>query len=328
MTAMTAPAPARRLIASAQDHPVLVAAVAAVALFLVGGLASPGFVSVDRATSIAMSASFLAIIGAGQTLVVILGGGGVDLSVGAVATVGASLASIVMDGSDDAIVAGLLTGIAFGALVGLVNGLGVVLLRLPPLVMTLASGGVVSGLLLAVTNGQPRGRSAPGWTTLVNSRNLLGVPGAVFFAAGTLVVVSVLLSRTALGRSIYLTGSNAATARLSGTAISRVTLSTYVLSGVFAAFGGCLLLGFTQSVYLNLGDSYVLPTVAAVVIGGTALIGGVGSYAGTVIGAVILTTLDALMTVLKTGQAGRNIAFGVILLILLTAYGRQRRLRV
>ena len=136
-----------------------------------------------------------------------------------------------------------------------------------------------------------------------------------------------LLWRTAYGRRLFAVGTNRVTAQLSGVRVRRVVVLTYALSGLLAALGGVILLGYTQQVFLNLGNPYTLPSVAAVVVGGTLLAGGVGSYSGTMAGALVLTILTSLLTALDLPESVRLMVYGVTLLLLLSLYGRQKALR-
>ncbi|MFO7631046.1 MAG: ABC transporter permease, partial [Caldilinea sp.] len=129
------------------------------------------------------------------------------------------------------------------------------------------------------------------------------------------------------GKHLYGVGVNRETTRLSGVRVPLTVVATYTASGMLSAFGGFMLLGFTQNVFLNLGTPYLFPTVAAVVVGGTVLAGGKGSYWGTMAGALVLTLLTSLLTASQLPEAVRQIVLGTTLLILLSVYGRQRGLR-
>jgi ribose transport system permease protein len=311
----------------ALTNPIVLASVIAILLVVIGQLVSPGFGSYGQIINLLRVASFLGIIAIGQTIVILAGGEGIDLSVGKVATFAAIIGSRVMDGHDANLVPGLLIPLAVAALIGLVNGLGIVHLRIPPFVMTLGMLGVVQGLILAYTGGVAAGRAAPALTTLVNGRLVLSIPGVLFVWILLAVVISLMLHRTRFGWNLYAVGTNRVAADLSGISVNRTVISAYVASSVFAGLGGLLLLGYTESVFLDLADQYMLPSVAAVVIGGTLISGGIGGYAGSAIGAIVLTVLESLLTTLDIPNASRTIVNGVVLLLLLALYGRQRRLR-
>ena len=307
--------------------PVVVAALIAVLLVVVGGLLRPGFAAPAQIVDMLRVASFLGIIAIGQTIVVLSGGEGIDLSVGTVATLGAILASRTMAGDDAMIVPALLLALAVAALIGLANGLGIVLLRIPPFVMTLGMLGVVSGLILVVTGGRADGRAAPALVSLVNGRDVLGLPGILLVWLVLGIAVTLVLRRTVFGARLYAIGTSREAARLSGVPVRRVTVSAYVLSSLFAALGGIAMVGYSQQVFLNLADDLTLPSIAAVVIGGTLVAGGVGGYLGSAVGAIVLTVLTSLLTTLAMPEWARIVVQGVVLIALLAVYGRQRRLR-
>jgi len=311
----------------ALTNPIVLASVIAILLVVIGQLVSPGFGSYGQIINLLRVASFLGIIAIGQTIVILAGGEGIDLSVGKVATFAAIIGSRVMDGHDANLALGLLVPLAVAAAIGLVNGLGIVYLRIPPFVMTLGMLGVVQGLILAYTGGVAAGRAAPALTALVNGRLALSIPGVLFVWLLLAIAISLLLHRTRFGWNLYAVGTNRVAAELSGISVNRTVISAYVTSAVFAGLGGMLLLGYTESVFLDLADQYMLPSVAAVVIGGTLISGGIGGYAGSAIGAIVLTVLESLLTTLDIPNASRTIVNGVVLLLLLALYGRQRRLR-
>ncbi|GHO48069.1 ABC transporter permease [Ktedonospora formicarum] len=299
----------------------------AVVLFVLGGILHPGFANYGLVINILRLAAFLGIVAIGQTLVIISGGEGIDLSVGAVVTLGAIIIYRFTNGHNELFLPALLLALGVGALIGLINGIGVTALRIPPLVMTLGMTGVVQGLILAVTQGQMIGDAPPFITDLVSGSLILGIPGVlplwIIIGLGTWL----LLERTRYGKHLFAIGVNRATALLSGVRVSLVVVLTYTLSGLLAALGGVILLGYTHRVFLNLGEQYTLPSVAAVVVGGTLLAGGVGGYGGTMAGALVLTVLTSLLTTVQLPEALRMIVYGVVLLLLLAVYGRQRRLR-
>jgi ribose transport system permease protein len=307
--------------------PPLIALLLAMGLFALGGVLRPGFASFELAVNILRLAAFLGIIAAGQTLVIISGGEGIDLSVGAVVTLGAIIVFRIVDGRDELVLPALALALAAGALIGAINGLGITLLRIPPLVMTLGMTGVVQGLILAVTRGQLEGGASPLMNRLIAGSLGFGIPGVLFIWLLIGAGLWLLLERTTYGKQLFAIGVNRTTARLSGVNVPAVVVATYALSGMLAALGGFMLLGFAQNVFLNLGNPYTLPSVAAVVVGGTLLAGGVGSYFGTMAGAIVLTIIASLLTTLQMPEFARQIVYGVILLLLLSVYGRQRALR-
>lgn len=309
------------------EHPVAIAVAIAVALFAVGEAISPGFAAYGQVISVLRVSAFLGIIAMGQTIVIIAGGEGIDLSVGKVATFSAIVAARTIEGANADILPGLALALLVCAGIGLLNGVGIAYARIPPLVMTLGMIGVVQGMILIYTGGTAAGRAAPAMVRLVKGDTIFSIPGVlwIWLVLGALLVF--VMRRTTFGWRIYSLGANRRAAELSGINVKYNVVAVYVFSSVLAGIGGFFLLGFTETVFLNLADPYMLPSIAAVVIGGTTLAGGVGGYAGTAVGAVVLTVLQSLLTTMRMGAAQRQIVLGVVLIALLSAYGRQRRLR-
>ncbi|GAB4521740.1 MAG: ABC transporter permease [Anaerolineae bacterium] len=307
--------------------PPVLALILAVILFFAGGLISPGFVNVNQAINIVRLAAFLGIIAMGQTLVIISGGEGIDLSVGAVVTLGAILTFRITDGENALILPALGVILLAGAAIGFVNGLGITLLRIPPLVMTLGMTGVVQGTILIVTRGELIGQTPELMSELIASPLIFGLPGVVFLWVLLGVLMWLLLERTSYGKQLFAVGVNRTTAKLSGVRVPLIVILTFTLSGMLAAFGGFILLGFTQTVFLNLGQPYLFPSIAAVVVGGTLLSGGQGSYWGTMAGALVLTLIESLLRAAQLQEAYQLIILGVTLLLLISIYGRQRNYR-
>jgi len=307
--------------------PPLIALILAVILFLAGGLIRSGFVSYPQAINIVRLASFLGIIAAGQTIVIISGGEGIDLSVGAVVTLSAILVYRYSDGQNLLILPALLLALAVGAGVGSVNGLGIAFLGIPPLIMTLAMAGVVEGLILIVTQGQFIGDVPPAMTAYISNPLFFRMPGVIVLWMLLALGMWLLLERTAFGKHLFAIGVNRTTARLSGVGVDLTVILAYALSGMLAAFGGFTVLAFAQNVFLRLGDRYLFPSIAAVVVGGTVLAGGKGSYFGTISGALVLTLITSLLTAMQLPEAYRQIILGATLLVLISVYGRQRALR-
>jgi ribose transport system permease protein len=306
----------------------LVIALAVVALLLALGEAiSPGFASPRQVVGQLVIAALLGLVAAGQNLVILGGREGIDLSVGGMIGLGALIAGNMMQGQDGAIPLAFVAVAAVTFILGAVNGLGVTVLRIPPLVMTLGMAGVLQGLLVVLTRGQPSGNAAPGLVELVTRPLVLGLPGMLFIWALVGVALWAMLRHTAFGLRIFAIGSNEPAARLSGVAVARIRVLLFGLSGMFAGLTGFFVLGYTGNVFIGVGNQYVLPSIIAVVIGGTSLAGGAGGYWGTMAGAVVLVLLQSILTTLAIEPFGRQIIFGLTLLLLMLLYGRQRRLR-
>ncbi|MDZ7837322.1 MAG: ABC transporter permease [Actinomycetota bacterium] len=266
----------------------------------------------------------------GQTIVVISGKEGIDLPVGPMLTVGVITSSAIIMGKDSNFFIALAVVLVLGFALGLVNGAGVSYLGIAPLIMTLAWGIVLEGGLLFLTNGFPPGKASPllellgGGSLEINMGAVsFNIPWVIFIWIFIIIVVLFIFKKTILGRMLYGIGSNDRAANILGVNTKKIRMFSYGFSGMFSAFSGMLLLGYVTNPNLNLGINYGLPSVAAIVIGGISLAGGKGSYTGAVAGSIILTTLTSLLVTFKFGESGRQIVFGLVLLLLLTLYARQ-----
>lgn len=304
---------------------VLVAYTVAVVLYLVAIAISPGFASVGQLSALLTLAAFLGIASIGQTLVILVFG--IDLSVGAVITLVNLVVAAHVNGSDARILTAVPLALGIGAAVGLVNGLGIRLLRVPDLVMTLATMSIVTGISLLYSGGSPTGQSSPLLNTIATG-NLVGFLPWSFVIWAVLAALTVFaLTRTTFGRHVYAVGLNQRASRFSGVPVGRTVVLLYTLSGVTASIVGVLLTGYTGSSFFGVGDPYLLGSIAAVVVGGTSIFGGRGGYVGTIAGAVIIVVLQSVLRVVDIAEAGRQIAYGLVILILLLVYGRAQSLR-
>ena len=291
-------------------------------LFALAGLIEvirPGAVNANWVSNILEFAAPLGILAAGQTLVVITGG--IDLSVANVATAAAYImASQTPYGVTRGIVAGLLVGVV----VGLINGVGVAVFKVQPLIMTLAMGLVVTGSLnvysQAFIHGVP---SVPAVIHALGSGTVLEyVPVSLFLWALLAVVLIVGLRGTGFGRLLYAVGDNLQATRLAGVRGWQVLLANYAACGFLSAVAGIVLAGTVNAADLSLANILLLPSVAAVVIGGTSIFGGSGSYSGTIVGALILTVLNSVLTLLDVNDAVKQVLYGAIIVVLAAAYTR------
>ncbi len=282
---------------------------------------------VERGQTIVHIAAYLGIIAAGQTIVILSGGEGIDLSVGTTVTLGAMLTGWICNENDALVLPALLAALGAGIIVGLLNGIGITQLKIHPLIMTLSTSGVVSGVMFAIYRGNVRGGASPLMMRLISGTSFIGIQGIVIIWILMAFAIWVLLTRTNFGKNLYAVGINREAARLSGIRVSRTVIGAYVLSGLIAGLGGFLLLGFTQRVYFTLGEVYLFPTIAAVVIGGTSLAGGEGNYWGTISGALVLRVIDSILTQFSLPQSARQAVLGILLILVMTVYGRGRALR-
>ncbi len=284
-------------------------------------LVVPGFGSANNFKYLLQTAAFLGIVAVGQTLVVIMGG--IDLSVSGVVALSAVVCAQVTSqiGAFAGIIISLFVCAAFGAF----NAFGITVLKIPAMVMTLASGTILSGALLIYTNGSPKSASIPLLNWLANGY-IGGVVPASFVLWILLALVGVWLAHaTTTGRYAFALGSGVPSSRAAGVPVIGTSMILYIACSVLAGVAGLTLLGFTGTSSLTMGTSYQLLSIAAVVLGGTSILGGSGHVIGTSAGALLLTVLTAVLTALNLGEALRQVSLGVLIVVLLIAYAREQR---
>ncbi|MBW3097554.1 ABC transporter permease [Pseudohoeflea coraliihabitans] len=313
--------------AAVAKRPLVIALGLIALLLFTGEQLSPGFASLDQILRLLIVAALLGIVAAGQNLVILGGREGIDLSVGGIVSLSAIIAGNVMAGENGGIVPAILACLLAGSFFGLLNGIGVTLLRIPPLVMTLGMLGVLQGLLVVIRQGIPSGRAAPALSEFVSQPVFLGLPGIIWLWLGIGLLMAFLLRRTVFGYRIYAIGSNEHAAYMAGVPVRLIRIALFVLSSMFAAVAGICLLGYSGSSFANVGEQYMLPSIIAVVFGGTPLSGGKGGYTGTMAGAVLLVVLQSILTTINIDESGRQIVFGATLLLLMLFYGRGARMR-
>jgi ribose transport system permease protein len=254
--------------------------------------------------------------------------GGIDLSVPWVLNGAAILFVTASVGRDSRAIPAVLLTLGLGMLAGLVNGIGIAYLAVPAVVMTLGMNGIMQGLTLGLSQGFTCGSCAsyaPKAVQDVIQNNVLGISGDLFLWLGIALLITFVLSATTFGRRIYAIGNNDTAAFLAGINVRVMIVALYVLSGMFAAFGGIVLVAYAGQASLGMGDPYLFQSIAAAVIGGVAILGGRGHYLGTLAGSI---TLVALVTVLLSENMpdwGRDVVYGVVILGILLLYGRERQ---
>jgi len=245
--------------------------------------------------------------------------GHIDLSVPWTLTAAAMTATAV--GGEMA----LPTALAVGLAVGLLNGFGVAWLRIPSMIFTLGVDSVMRGLMVAHTGGfSPTTESTDLMRWLAADR-ILGIPVAIFVWAAVSLAIAAILSRTAFGKAIYATGNREAAAYLSGIRTRWVIVGAFAISGLCAGAAGVLLAGYSAKAYQGMGNAYLLPSIAAVVIGGTHILGGRGRLIGTVIGVVLIVLLNSVLSIMQMPEAGRQIIYGSVIIAMLLVYGRNAK---
>ena len=282
-------------------------------------LMNPGIVNRLWFANTIKAAIPLAMLAACQTLTMLTGG--IDLSAGTVATITAFVVATMVP--QVGVPAAVLIGLGCAVLAGLVNGFGVAVARVHPLIMTLGTGLIANGCLLVYQRFViATGTKIPDFLIWLGIGRTFGLPNGLFLFipfAGLLIWAQ---RRTGFGRLLYAIGSNEAATRVSGVRSGQVFFALYALSGIIAGITGLLYLGIFKTVSLSLALPLDLPSVAAAVVGGTSIFGGRGGYGGTIVGALILTVLATMLTLLQMPEGARRIIFGLIILAVTALYVR------
>jgi ribose transport system permease protein len=294
-----------------------------IALLAVGSFYSSNFLSPEYLLQQLQVASFLGIIASGLMLIILLGQ--IDLSIPWVVTIGGMMSTTAGGWGQIGTTLAIPIGIACGLCVGLVNGVGVAYLRVPSMIFTLGTNVLAQGLMIVHTSGYaPQDRATATMHMIAVGRSFFGVPNALWVWGTVALIVIILLTRTVFGRRVYAIGNRESAVYLSGVDTRRIVLVCFAISGSCSALSGVLLAGYSTHAYQAMGDPYLLPAIAAVVLGGTRILGGRGTFLGTVAGVILITLLQSILSVVQMPEAGRQIIYGVVIIAMLLAYGRER----
>lgn len=311
-----------------RDHLYLPAILGIIALLILGQTVTSGFLSMNNISSILMTAAILTMASVGQAAVVISGDSGLDMSVGAVMSMTALFGPMIVLGSGTVSVLVMIPAVLImGGCVGLLNGLGVQVIKIVPLVMTLIMSNVVNGFSIMITNGQP---------SVSVSKELQSISsvfvGPIRYLTAIVILLLILLEvfflrNSRYGRSLFLVGDNYHAAKLCGINSRKVVILAYVFSGAVAGLAGLMLVGYAGTAQMNMASSYTMLSVAAVVIGGTKLTGGKGTFIGGALGAMVLILITNILQALNMAAGLRSLIQGLILIAILMTNSRAPRLR-
>ena len=291
-------------------------------LFIYFSIASPHFLNMRNFTNILISVSVIGVIAAAMTLALI--GRGPDLTVGAMcAMMGSVQANLVLINGFPWYV-GMLAGILIGVGVGFLNGLIIVKFNLSPLIVTLGMMNVVRGLCYVLTDGM---------SYFISNRNLVylgrarwgGIPLSIIILIATFLIFDFIATKTVFGRNIYASGGNRAAARLAGINVNKIGISLYVISGFMAAVAGMIVIGISGAALPNMGESYPLDALTAVLLGGTSLAGGHGSVRRTLLGLLIIGIMNNGMALLNVQTFWQISAKGALLLAAIIIDGLRNK---
>ncbi len=296
--------------------------ISSILLILIGSFGFPGFLSISYLMQQAQIASFLGVIAIGAFLVIMIGQ--IDLSVPWTITAAAMVTTSITGSGEGtawlAIPAGLATGIA----IGVVNGVGIAVLRVPSMIWTLGVNAVVLGCCILFTGGfAPAGKASDLMRTLAVG-SVFGVPSSFFLWLVLAIATASFLKFTVLGRAVIAIGNSERAAYLSGVDTRRVIITCFAGAGMMSAMGGLLLVGYSNQAYQAMGDQLLLPVIASVVVGGTRLQGGKGSAVAVALAVLFLSLLTSVLSVFQVDGSIKQCVYGAVMLITLFIYGRFR----
>jgi ribose transport system permease protein len=310
-----------------KNKKALIAILLTIVILSIGEAMLGNFFTVTQIMAILKLASFTALFSLAQMIVMATGGTRFDLSIGYAATLTAVLTAYVMDGQNANLWKAVLIAVGLGIAIGSVNGVFTSYIKLPPLVVTLATANILQGIVNAYSAGtnitgepSPILRRIAAFSTGV-------VPNVFIILVIVAVIAMIILYKTKLGLMIFGVGMNETAAYLSGVNVKLVQCLVYVVGGVIACLTGLLIFGSMGIAFKDMASAYIFPSIIAVVIGGVSLTGGDGNYIAVIIGAVFLQALSNLLVALNLGDWLRWVSFGVLLYLLLLLYVSERRKR-
>jgi ribose transport system permease protein len=288
-------------------------------------IVSPSFPSFTQVNSVLILSLFLVAVGFGQGLVILTGG--IDLSVASVVGLGA-FATGVLANAGVPVLAAVAIAIGLSALLGLINGLFVAYAGFPPFIVTLASGTILASILLGVSKGAPAQRSPTVLADIFSGRvAIVGIPTPIIALVIVVLLGLLIQNRTRLGRQAYCVGNSVRATQIAGLSVPATLIAVYAVAAAFYGLTGVMLLGYSSGADLNIGASWLLPSITAVVVGGSSIRGGAGSFLGTVGGVVLLTLLGICISASGIPEGSKQVLYGVIILIALIGARFSQRAR-
>ncbi len=272
---------------------------------------NPIFMSTGNISNVLRQTSINAIIAVGMTFVIITGG--IDLSVGSTFAFASAVTAFLLKSGVNPIVA-LIAGLLTGAIIGLINGVIITKGKLQPFIVTLATMTIIRGATLIFTDGKPLTLTDSGLDWLGRGK-LFGIPTPIIIMIIVILIAYYILSNTTIGRYLYATGSNEEASKLSGVSVDKIKMFAYTVSGMLASLAGIIIMARLSTAQPNAGDGYELDAIAAVVLGGTSLTGGIGSVGGTIIGSLIIGVLSNALNLMNVSSYYQLLAKGIVILI-------------
>ncbi|WP_022887243.1 ABC transporter permease [Glaciibacter superstes] len=298
-------------------QPVVIVWIIFVLMFPLSRIVSPSFPSLGQLESTLILGLFLVVVAFGQGFVILTGG--FDLSLPQTIALGAFLTGYLANTGWP--VMGAIVAATIGcALIGLINGLLVAYAKFPPFIVTLATGSILGSVLLGVSRGTPAQPSPAALSSLFSGKeSFLGIPTPIWALVIFALIAYLIQMRSTIGRRTFAVGNSEIASRVAGVPVSSTLIIVYTFAGISSGLAGIMLLGYSSGADLNIGASWLLPSITAVVVGGSAIRGGAGSYAGTIGGALLITVLGIDISAAGFSEGVKQILYGVIILIALIA---------
>lgn len=287
---------------------------------------SPNYLSLTHMMGVLRLSAFMGMAAIGQTIAIL--SGGIDLSIPHTISFSYILAAEIMNKTDANIPQAFLVMVVLALVIGSINAFGVCVMKIPAFIMTLGVGTVVRGASIIWSKGTPKGYSAPLIRTISNSALFDTIPYIVLVWIVLAVLAVVMLRCTPFGRKIYAVGSNPTAAQFSGINSRAVTFGVYILSALVACITGFFLIGYTGESYLDAGLNYDTAVIAAVILGGTAITGGKGGYLGSAAGSIMMIVFTDFLQIINMSAGMRKAGQGLLILLLIILYARERKVRV
>lgn len=301
--------------------PAALATLTMIVIWLLSMFVFPGFRTLKHNITLLQTGSFLGLIAAGQAMVVLTGG--MDMSVSSIVTLSSfALSSAIQHGMSS--FTGIVLALGMSMFIGFLNATGINFLRISPIIMTIAMMSIIEGALLVFTQGTPPSGCGD-IIEFLSSGTPLGIPNSILFWMLILLLFVWITGKTKYGRHIYAVGANEKAAVLSGVNVKMVKYIVYIASGLCSGLAGIMLLGNLGSTTITLGTPYQMYSVSSVVVGGIAITGGKGKYWGVVAGTIIVILLRDILNVTRISAAGKELFQGLLILLVLFAYGREKK---
>jgi ribose transport system permease protein len=289
-------------------------------MFIFFSFTSDKFFSISNLSNIIVQSAIIAIVGIGQTIVML--SGGINLSVGSIVSFVGIVMGLILKAAIP-IPAAIIFVLLIGAFIGFITGLIIAYGKVPSFIVTLGMMGVLLGATLVANNGNPVAGFTPEFSLLATYSVFGVIPIFLIYVAVLFTGTYIMLTKTVFGRHIYALGGNRASAWLSGVKINKVEIIVYILGGVFSAFAGIMLVSRMNYAAPTAASNYAIDSIAAVVIGGTAMSGGVGNVFGTLLGALLLGMLKNGLTMLNVSAYSQQVIIGAVIIIAVFLDGRK-----